>query len=96
LILKGYLRIENLVEGRIVPLFVIRIKKVAIYESSKNCYDLDNLLIGKWTASPPCLPSLCHARFRAWGRKAGRVKGYNINWYYITGKPPAERGASPR
>jgi hypothetical protein len=32
-------------EEGIVPLFVIRIKKVAIYESSKNCYDLEGLLI---------------------------------------------------
>jgi hypothetical protein len=42
-----------------VPLFVIRIKKVAIYESSKNCYDLDNLLTGKCPVGPPCLPALC-------------------------------------
>jgi hypothetical protein len=52
-ILKGYLRIENLVDGGIVPFFVIRIKKVAIYESSKNCYDSDNLLMGKCPANPP-------------------------------------------
>ncbi len=52
---------KNLVGGRRVPLFVIRIKKVAIYESSKNCYDLDNLLTGKCSARTdlPVCPAPC-------------------------------------
>jgi len=51
-------------EGKIVPLFVIRIKKLAIYESSKNCYDLENLLTGKWPASPalPACPVPCEVQ----------------------------------
>jgi hypothetical protein len=48
-------------EEKIVPLFVIRNKKVAIYESLKNCYDLENLLTGKWPVSPalPACPVPC-------------------------------------
>jgi hypothetical protein len=45
LILKGLFKSRKLKPERIAPLFVIRIKKVAIYESSKNCYDLESLLI---------------------------------------------------
>jgi hypothetical protein len=45
LILKGLFESRKLKPERIAPFFVIKEKKVTIYESSKNCYDLEGLLI---------------------------------------------------